>query len=293
MSLHVWGSRLVRSASTPDNLTIQFDLGSTRPNRHNGQLMGAADLLLYSGQAEYERYSSAEHNGMNFRIPMDEVLSALALRAPGAKVLPALGQTLVAIDCAQSVQRIRAVAAPLLQWTKGEALPPLSAESVSARLSDVLIGAVLEPWLRTDGARPERPYYQRLPILRRAEEYMRAHLDQPLMLHDICGAARASERSVEYAFQESYGVGVKHYLRLLRLAHVHRELRRSWASGALVRELAARYGFWHLGHFAAAYRKVYGETPRQTMRARATEPAQSARCTGRGFQPLPAAAEPL
>ena len=266
MSLQVSGPMMLRSATTEDNLTIQFDLGSSGASRHNGRDVGVSDIILFSGAADYERRTSVAHHGMNFRVPMRDVLEALSSRAPGAEVLPVHGQTLVAAHCEQSLWRIKAVAAPLLQWMKGEAAPPLSAEAVAARLSDVLIDAVLAPWQRGDAARPERPYYQRLPILHRAEEFMRAHLDQPLMLHDICRAARASERSVEYAFQETYGVGAKQYLRFLRLSQVHRELQRSWGSGAMVRDLAARFGFWHMGHFTAAYRSVYGETPRQTVR---------------------------
>ena len=96
-------------------------------------------------------------------------------------------------------------------------------------------------------------------------------MDQRLMLHDICLAARASERTVEYAFHETYGIGVKQYHRQLRLACVRREL---WHSppDVLISEVATRYGFWHLGHFGVAYRSVYGETPRATLlRGRVSE----------------------
>ena len=93
---------------------------------------------------------------------------------------------------------------------------------------------------------------------------MRAHLGEPLMLHDICGFARASERAVEYAFRDVYGVGAKQYLRLLRLNQVRRELNALPAGAAAVTDIAQRYGFWHLGHFSAGYRRLFGEAPRQT-----------------------------
>jgi AraC family ethanolamine operon transcriptional activator len=32
-----------------------------------------------------------------------------------------------------------------------------------------------------------------------------------------------------------------------------------------VREIAQRWGFWHTGEFAAAYRRLFGELPSQRL----------------------------
>ena len=40
------------------------------------------------------------------------------------------------------------------------------------------------------------------------------------------------------------------------------------ATGAGVREVAQKYGFLHLGHFAAQYRARFGERPSETRAPR-------------------------
>ena len=56
------------------------------------------------------------------------------------------------------------------------------------------------------------------------------------------------------------------YLRHVRLARVHEHLRQSDPALHTVTETAYRYGFTHLGRFAAEYRARYGVSPRETLR---------------------------
>ena len=61
------------------------------------------------------------------------------------------------------------------------------------------------------------------------------------------------------------------WLRDLRLDHVRAQLRASADGeagvGAAIKvaDVAARYGFYHLGHFAAHYRRRFGELPSETV----------------------------
>jgi len=36
-----------------------------------------------------------------------------------------------------------------------------------------------------------------------------------------------------------------------------------------VQDIAARWGFWHLSHFANDYRRMFGELPSETLRSSA------------------------
>ncbi|MCC7422651.1 MAG: helix-turn-helix domain-containing protein [Planctomycetaceae bacterium] len=38
--------------------------------------------------------------------------------------------------------------------------------------------------------------------------------------------------------------------------------------------VALRWGFWHLGEFAGAYRTLFGESPVETLHRRHAEPAK-------------------
>lgn len=64
-----------------------------------------------------------------------------------------------------------------------------------------------------------------------------------------------------------YGISPIRYLKILRLNRV-REALRACARSATVFDIAADHGFWHMGHFSAQYRALFGETPSQTLRVK-------------------------
>jgi AraC family ethanolamine operon transcriptional activator len=101
-------------------------------------------------------------------------------------------------------------------------------------------------------------------LVRRADDYMRACLGEPLSLIDLCRELGVSERTLHYAFQEVRGLSPMAYLRAIRLNEVRQELK-SAPDTATVSEIARRWGFWHTGEFAAAYRRLFGELPSQTI----------------------------
>lgn len=84
---------------------------------------------------------------------------------------------------------------------------------------------------------------------------------------DICRQLRASRRTVQNAFRRSADTTPLHYIRSIRLNAVRRELLHSRAHELGVGDAAARWGFFHAGHFAADYRALFGEQPSQTPRA--------------------------
>lgn len=99
-------------------------------------------------------------------------------------------------------------------------------------------------------------------VVRRAQEYMAAHAEQPLSLADICREVGCSARALQLAFRQHAGQGPMEFLREIRLDKVRAELQAS--PGAGVRDVAQKYGFLHLGHFAAQYRIRFGERPSET-----------------------------
>jgi AraC family ethanolamine operon transcriptional activator len=115
-----------------------------------------------------------------------------------------------------------------------------------------------------DGRAACRPS-NRARVIRRADEYMRAHLGGPLSVLDLCRELAVSERALHYAFQEVRGLSPMAYFRAVRLNAVRQELKAAAAGAATVHEVARRWGFWHAGEFAAAYRRLFGELPSRTL----------------------------
>jgi len=110
-------------------------------------------------------------------------------------------------------------------------------------------------------------------IVARAQEYMREHVEQPLTVEDLCRVLGVSRRTLQYSFQEVLQINPVGYLRAMRLNGARRMLRCADPERATVQDIAARWGFWHLSHFASDYRRMFGERPSETLRHAAPPPA--------------------
>ena len=82
---------------------------------------------------------------------------------------------------------------------------------------------------------------------------------------DICRVTKVSERTLQYGFLEHYDITPKAYLRAVRLNGVRRDLKLANPEEARISDIASRWGFWHLGQFAADYRRQFAELPSQTL----------------------------
>ncbi|GFG54755.1 helix-turn-helix transcriptional regulator [Mycolicibacterium agri] len=106
-----------------------------------------------------------------------------------------------------------------------------------------------------------------LRVVRDAIEYIDAHLAEPLTMKTIANNIHMSIRSIQQGFRTQLGVTPIAYVRERRLVRVHDELADALPSdGAKVTAIATRWGFAHLGSFAAEYRKRWGESPSETLR---------------------------
>jgi len=88
-----------------------------------------------------------------------------------------------------------------------------------------------------------------------------AHPHTPATLARLTGV---SGRTLQEGFHHHVGVSPMTYLRQVRLAQAHDDLRHGRSS--TVTEAAHRWGFTHLGRFAAQYQARYGVSPSQTLR---------------------------
>lgn len=103
--------------------------------------------------------------------------------------------------------------------------------------------------------------------VRRAQEYLHNHVTAPLSLADLCQQLGVGARALQQAFRQHTGRSPMAYWRDLRLDHVHAVLARFGLDDkASVSQVAAQYGFLHLGHFAAQYQARFGELPMRTLR---------------------------
>ncbi len=144
--------------------------------------------------------------------------------------------------------------------------------------------------------RPHRsrgPRVDRGVLVSRVEELFAATSPRPVNVSSLCEALGIPERTLRYVFEEQYGAGPTHVLRCRRLCQVQRALHEAPA-GAHIGEIAERFGFSHLGQFAADYRALLGELPSETLRSASSRGSalaglsRSARTGSAPFEALPA-----
>lgn len=101
--------------------------------------------------------------------------------------------------------------------------------------------------------------------VRRAEDYMRSHAGAALTLEQIGEAVGCSVRTLSDGFRQARGMTPMNFLRQIRLDGARHDLCQGPAPGG-VSDVALRWGFAHLGRFAEAYRRRFGESPSATLR---------------------------
>jgi AraC-like DNA-binding protein len=104
-------------------------------------------------------------------------------------------------------------------------------------------------------------------IVQRAEKLALAYIGKPLQMSALCRALGVSERTLRKLFNEIHGRPPSRHLRMLRLSQVRRALLRARGQRFTVTEIAIDFGFGELGRFAVEYRKVFGESPSETLHA--------------------------
>lgn len=143
---------------------------------------------------------------------------------------------------------------------------PFAGSPLSASLfKEALITVFMQSWPQSaqktviQSARPRN--------LKRALDWIQTHLGDEFTVLDIARNAGQSVRSLQISFQQNMGMNPLNYVQRLRLQQIHYDLLHGDA-GQNISEIATRWGFTHMGYFAARYRAMYGVSPSSTRTSR-------------------------
>lgn len=98
----------------------------------------------------------------------------------------------------------------------------------------------------------------------RAEEYIKAHWDQPITIETLAKVTGASARSLFQTFRDSRGYSPIAFAKKMRLLRAREQLE-TGADSLMVTDVALACGFGNLGHFAKDYAEAFGEKPSTTL----------------------------
>ncbi|MCC8397028.1 AraC family transcriptional regulator [Paraburkholderia sp. MMS20-SJTR3] len=147
-------------------------------------------------------------------------------------------------------------------------------EQIDASARDSLLGPELTQWLVTllllqlphsysdalaRGAKPPLPTH-----VKRARDYIDAHLGEPLSVATLAQAAGVSPRTLQNGFSQFLDVSPAEYIRERRIEAVHRVLQQNPQRS--VTDVLLEHGVHSFGHFAKAYARRYGQPPSATAK---------------------------
>lgn len=130
-------------------------------------------------------------------------------------------------------------------------------DSLQAQVRRALLGGVFRD-------RVPRAVRGRMRTARLLDEYLAADPWTPVSTMRLCGALGVSERSLRDAIAAVQGVSVHTYLRLRRLEGARAALLGEPEGPGRLKKVALTCGFLHLGRFAEAYSRRFGELPSAT-----------------------------
>ncbi|MEM9634022.1 MAG: AraC family transcriptional regulator [Pseudomonadota bacterium] len=104
-------------------------------------------------------------------------------------------------------------------------------------------------------------------ILKRALSLIHERLDEEIGLLEICGHAGTTPRNLQLVFKKELGCSPIRYLQSARL-NFARHLLLVDSGNRSIADIAESSGHRHFGRFSVAYKKHFGEMPRETMRGR-------------------------
>jgi AraC family ethanolamine operon transcriptional activator len=220
------------------------------------------DMLIFPRNGELESISQPDFHV--FIVSLPECLLQDVIEAADAREVSELLQA-ETVSCAPSKMAI------LREKLRGLALSARRDDSFLANPNSIRELEYHVPRIFVDAIRDSRsPNYvtrrQRDLAIERAKNFISQNATEPLTVQDVCRAAAVSERTLQYAFLEHFGITPKVYLKAIRLNGVRRELKNA-EPNFTVNQVAMRWGFWHMSQFAADYRKHFGELPSQTLEA--------------------------
>jgi AraC family ethanolamine operon transcriptional activator len=146
-----------------------------------------------------------------------------------------------------------------------EVLKERSAENTSKEAYEVLEIEILKKLFAYFLFRPKEINY--LPrYIRDGRVLLEQNINATYTIADMVEDLQVSKRTIQYGFKHYLGFTPKEYQQYIRLNGIHNTILNVNDPHTTLSEIAARYNYYHLGHFSTEYKKFFGESPSETLR---------------------------
>jgi AraC-like DNA-binding protein len=227
----------------------------------HGRQLKSGQVVVHGPQTETNHVTSKLTEGLGISLRPEALAEAIRLlRGVDCPSAPATWS--VRSPSPEHFARLNRMINQLLN--RGIADPGMLETAEGLQLEQECVRAVVNVLETQSAPEDSIPLLKRAQLVGQAEDIMRQRMKDPLGVIDLCRELGTSDRTLRLAFRERFGVGPMVYYRHIRLNAVRAHLRINM--GCPIGPLAQRYGFQHLGHFAAYYRRLFGSLPSATAK---------------------------
>jgi AraC-like DNA-binding protein len=265
--------RIANSAISLDRPLILFLADADQaPSRHCGRDLEFGELVVAGPGCTHRHQTNASCRWLTFSLTRND-LAAASLALVGVNLdLASETQRLCPPPALMSrLLNLHQVAENLAAHAPDVIAQPEAARALEHAFEHAMINCLSE----SNPVKATTATLRHTAIIKRFEELLATHRDQPLHLAEICAAIGASERTLRVSCTQQLGMGPIRYLWLRRMHLVHSVLIQTTPGSATVTKIATDNGFWELGRFAVEYGALFGEPPSATLRRPAEERRKS------------------
>jgi AraC-like DNA-binding protein len=256
----------VNGQFSADQICLGFTPRTEKPAWCNGFSVGKGEVLCFTEGAELQFRNAPRTSWQALLIDRREFQEVATILTGRSLELPERGTTNFKVpDEARNLTSSIQVA--LSDLADSKTLNGPGATSLCEEIVNEFVRSIAS--ISESSRKSQRDFAgYRFAPMRRAEEFLREHMDIPFSSRGLCNATRMSERSIEMLFREAYGISPRAWSQVARLNAARQDLLESDGEDVRVSDVAVRWGFFHFGRFSGAYRQLFGELPSVTAATR-------------------------
>lgn len=255
---------IIEGKSSSDGYLVYVPLSKFRQHVANGTVLKDNSILILEPGSDFCLSVRGPHEGCLIYVPKQKLrrLSNHRLPStnggqPGCRIIPVTRK--LAGEVRSFIHETESAASASSKFEFSQ-----EAKN-SAAIAVRLVSAIILAGQCTDFENDGRPRISRQEIIHRCNELLEERGVRHIKVGEMAARAEVSERTLQTAFKEYFGVGPIRYLQLRQLRQINIALQAAQPNGNSVAEILLRHGEWEFGRFAKRYRNLFGELPSQTL----------------------------
>lgn len=264
-SVH-FGCHVEQRGATPQGMHTFAVLSADCPDFHwFGHMVNKDELLVFPAHGEVDCFTRAGFGVTTISIPEDllrEFFEQNGINNLSTVIRP---EEMLNKTSTENINELRY----LVHQLKALLLETIPDQFISSRIQSQILLSIFNIMIDNDSQLKRSllitSRQKSLYTLRTIIEHIKTNTNESLRMGELCRTAGISKRTLQYLFKKELDMTLTDYLKGHKLYRIHRDLWHLQQSNVKIRDIANKYGFWHMGQFAADYYKLFGELPSETL----------------------------